>query len=112
MYKNRKFKLSYKLDKRDGLLLGGKKMKKNIIKPSILPGFMELLPREQKLFNDIQRKITKVYEENGKKVGYLGITIFASNTYEQFKEKLEELEKEGFDSLLNRSMYRAEFGTK
>lgn len=23
-------------------------MKKNIIKPSILPGFMELLPREQK----------------------------------------------------------------
>lgn len=40
-------------------------MKKNIIKPSILPGFMELLPREQKIFNDIQRKITKVYEENG-----------------------------------------------
>jgi len=65
VYKNRKFKLSYKLDKRDGLLLGGKKMKKNIIKPSILPGFMELLPREQKIFNDIQRKITKVYEENG-----------------------------------------------
>lgn len=40
-------------------------MKKNIIKPSILPGFMELLPREQKIFNDIQRKITKVYEKNG-----------------------------------------------
>jgi len=35
------------------------------IKPSILPGFMELLPREQQIFNDILRKITKVYEENG-----------------------------------------------
>lgn len=37
----------------------------NKIKPSILPGFMELLPREQKIFNDIVRKITRVYEENG-----------------------------------------------
>ena len=40
-------------------------MKKNIIKPSILPGFMELLPKEQKIFNDIVSKITKVYEDNG-----------------------------------------------
>lgn len=40
-------------------------MKKNIIKPSILPGFMELLPMEQQIFNDIVSKITKVYEENG-----------------------------------------------
>jgi histidyl-tRNA synthetase len=40
-------------------------MKKNKIQPSILPGFMELLPKEQKIFNDIVRKITKIYEENG-----------------------------------------------
>lgn len=40
-------------------------MKKNIIKPSILPGFMELLPREQEIFNDIVSKISKVYEMNG-----------------------------------------------
>lgn len=40
-------------------------MKNNKIQPSILPGFMELLPKEQKIFNDIVRKITKVYEENG-----------------------------------------------
>lgn len=40
-------------------------MKRNIIKPSILPGFMELLPREQQIFNDILSKITKVYEDNG-----------------------------------------------
>lgn len=35
------------------------------IKPSILPGFMELLPIEQRKFNDIVEKITNVYEENG-----------------------------------------------
>lgn len=40
-------------------------MKRNIIKPSILPGFMELLPKEQQIFNDIVSKITRVYEDNG-----------------------------------------------
>jgi histidyl-tRNA synthetase len=41
------------------------KMSNYKIKPSILPGFMELLPIEQRKFNDIVEKITKVYEENG-----------------------------------------------
>lgn len=40
-------------------------MKKNIIKPSILAGFMELLPKEQVIFNDIISKISNVYEKNG-----------------------------------------------
>lgn len=40
-------------------------MKGNILKPSILPGFMELLPKEQQIFNDIVSKITNVYEDNG-----------------------------------------------
>lgn len=40
-------------------------MKNNKIQPSILPGFMELLPKEQKIFNDIVRKITNIYEGNG-----------------------------------------------
>ncbi|WP_061994582.1 histidine--tRNA ligase [Clostridium sp. ATCC 25772] len=40
-------------------------MKKEIIKPSILPGFMELLPNEQEKFNDIVNKILNVYEKNG-----------------------------------------------
>lgn len=47
------------------IVIGVIKMKKNVIKPSILPGFMELLPKEQRVFNDIVSKITKVYEENG-----------------------------------------------
>lgn len=40
-------------------------MSKNIIKPSILAGFMELLPKEQEIFNDIVDKITEVYKKNG-----------------------------------------------
>ncbi|MBE6070767.1 MAG: histidine--tRNA ligase [Clostridium butyricum] len=40
-------------------------MNKNLIKPSILSGFMELLPNEQEKFNDIVNKILDVYEKNG-----------------------------------------------
>ena len=40
-------------------------MNKNLIKPSILPGFMELLPQDQQKFNDIINKILDVYEKNG-----------------------------------------------
>lgn len=40
-------------------------MKNNVIKPSILPGFLELLPKEQQVFNDMAKKITEVYEKNG-----------------------------------------------
>lgn len=39
------------------------------ITPSILPGFMELLPKEQVVFDDMVKKITKVYKDNG----FLGI---------------------------------------
>lgn len=40
-------------------------MKENKIKPSILPGFMELLPQEQIIFEDMVKKIRKVYEDSG-----------------------------------------------
>ncbi|WP_283591782.1 histidine--tRNA ligase [Clostridium butanoliproducens] len=40
-------------------------MSKEIVKPSILPGFMELLPQDQILFNKILEKIQKVYERYG-----------------------------------------------
>ena len=40
-------------------------MNKNIIKPSTLPGFMELLPREQILFNKMLDIIRKNYEKFG-----------------------------------------------
>ena len=43
---------------------------------------------------------SKKYDKNEKKIGYLEISIFADNTYSQFKQKLEELESSGIDSLI------------
>ncbi len=40
-------------------------MNKDIVKPSILPGFMELLPEEQILFNEMLDTIRKNYEKFG-----------------------------------------------
>jgi len=41
-----------------------------------------------------------IYERNDKKVGYLSISIFTSVASKQFKTKLEDLEREGIDSLI------------
>ena len=43
---------------------------------------------------------SKVLEKNNQKVGYIGISLFSSTSYKQFKEKLEELEKEKINSLI------------
>ena len=43
---------------------------------------------------------SEVINSNNKKIGYIYISIFASNTAKQFKEKLEKLEKEKIDSLI------------
>ncbi|MHB8065731.1 MAG: histidine--tRNA ligase, partial [Ruminiclostridium sp.] len=40
-------------------------MAKQIITPSILPGFMELLPADQIVFNDMLDTIKKTYEKYG-----------------------------------------------
>lgn len=42
----------------------------------------------------------KVFQSGEAKVGYIGISVFASNTYKQFKTNLEELENENIDSLI------------
>ena len=48
----------------------------------------------------IKSVLSKIYEKNGKKIGYIYLSIFANNTYEQFKQALEELEKENIESLI------------
>ncbi len=45
--------------------MGGVHMSRDIIKPSILPGFMELIPSEQILFNKMLDTIRKNYEKFG-----------------------------------------------
>ena len=43
---------------------------------------------------------SKVISRDDKKIGYICISIFASNTTEQFKSHLSKLEKEGINSLI------------
>ncbi|HHT38302.1 MAG TPA: S41 family peptidase [Mollicutes bacterium] len=44
--------------------------------------------------------IKKSFESNGKKIGYIGVSLFANNTYNQFKKALNELENEKVSSLI------------
>ena len=41
-----------------------------------------------------------MFEENGKKIGYIELSVFAANTYSQFEQKLTELESRNIDSLI------------
>ena len=42
----------------------------------------------------------KIIDENGKKVGYIGVSLFADNTYLQFFQAINSLESEGITSLV------------
>ena len=43
---------------------------------------------------------SKIFEQDGKKVGYIYISIFAANTDSRFKKELIDLEKKGINSLI------------
>lgn len=43
---------------------------------------------------------SKMLNTNNKNIGYIKISIFALNTYEQFKDKLNNLEKDGIEGLI------------
>ncbi len=49
---------------------------------------------------DIPSVTSEIYKKNNHKIGYIYIEAFAINTYEQFKVKLEEMEKDHIDSLI------------
>ena len=49
---------------------------------------------------DLKSVDSKLIEEENKKIGYIYISIFANNTYLQFKEALSSLEKEQIDALI------------
>lgn len=44
--------------------------------------------------------VSNIINKDNKKIGYIRMTIFANNTYKQFKKALEKLEKEEVDSLI------------
>lgn len=41
-----------------------------------------------------------IIERNAKKIGYINISLFSNNSYKQFKNKLEELEKNNIEGLV------------
>lgn len=43
---------------------------------------------------------SEIYDQNNKKIGYIAISLFSGNSYKQFKNKLEKLEKENIDGLV------------
>lgn len=49
---------------------------------------------------ELESVTSKVFEENGKKIGYIELSVFAANTYSQFEQKLVELEGNNIDSLI------------
>lgn len=49
---------------------------------------------------EIENVTSSLLEENNKKIGYINIDIFASNTYNQFKKNIKRMEKKKIDSLI------------
>lgn len=49
---------------------------------------------------NIESVTSQIYEVNNKKIGYINISVFASNTYTQFEKKLLELEGKKINSLV------------
>lgn len=49
---------------------------------------------------EIKSVDSKIIEKSEKKIGYISMSIFASNSYNQFKNNLSELEKNNIDALI------------
>lgn len=49
---------------------------------------------------DLSSVYSNIIEKSDKRIGYINITSFASNTYSQFKEHLDNLNNENIDSLI------------
>jgi len=80
-------------------------MEKNIVKPKTLPGFMELLPDEQILFNEMKEKIQKSYE----KFGFLPLDtpiiesadVLLAKAGGETEKQIYKLKMEIYSSLIN-----------
>lgn len=78
------------------------------IKESTASSVTLVILRDSKLLTfKVDRKVVaipsvtkEIYERNGKKIGYIYISVFANNTYSQFKTALESLEADKISSLV------------
>lgn len=58
----------------------------------------EIIIKREKI--EIPYVDSEILEKNGKKIGYINVSLFSSVVNEQFKEELEKLEKDNIDSLI------------
>ena len=49
---------------------------------------------------ELKSVFSKVIKKEDKKIGYIRVSIFANNTYEQFKKELQDLEDNNIDGLV------------
>lgn len=80
----------------------------NLIKASINKEFeLKIIRDSEQITLKVSKEIvtlnsvtSKTYRIDNKKVGYIYISIFANNTYEQFKKELNKLEQEKINTLI------------
>lgn len=77
-----------------------KNSKEKTVTITVLRGDLEKVFTLDKGSVDIESVSTKVFERGNHKIGYIYLSIFASNTEDQFVKKLKELEKEKIDGLV------------
>lgn len=63
-------------------------------------GEEEKLITVKKEFITLPSVVSKTFDRDGKKIGYLGVSIFAANTATQFHDELRKLESAGMDGLV------------
>ena len=49
---------------------------------------------------EIENVTSHLLEENGKKIGYINVAVFASNTFKQFRNNLSRMEKKNAEALI------------
>lgn len=49
---------------------------------------------------DVESVSSDIFEKNNKKIGYIRLNVFASNSYGQFEKKLKDLESQNIDNLI------------
>lgn len=99
-----------KIIKIDDLDLVGKKTTEfvNYVKNSKSKQFKIVVIRDdQQITIDIRKNTvelksvsSEIMERNGKNIGYIDISIFAANTYDQFKKELSDVESKNIDGLI------------
>ncbi len=67
---------------------------------TVLRGEENIEVTVKKTVVEIPSVSSKVYEQNGKKIGYIYFSIFSNTTDRQFQNELKSLEEQGIDSLI------------